>query len=230
MQVLADHFHGPCRPDTLLVLLPPAQAQLVDFHTYGFVAAVRERGIPIDIVLAEITYQQVMAHTSVATLHTQVIGPAVAAGYRKIWLAGISIGAFNALHYAAVHAEHLAGVHLMAPYPGTGDVLAEISAAGGPEAWARMPPNAQNDERTWWRWLCREALARQWTTPVYFSTGDRDRFLRGQRMMANLLPDTQVSYESGGHNWPTWQLLWQRWLNDGPLSHLASNALALEKT
>ena len=143
MQVLVDHLNGPCRPDTLLVLLPPAQAQLVDFHTHGFVAAVRERGIPVDIHLADITYQHVMAHTSVAALHTQVIGPAVAAGYRKIWLAGISLGAFNALHYAAAHANQLAGIHLMAPYPGTGDILAEIRAAGDPMAWAQTPPSAQ---------------------------------------------------------------------------------------
>lgn len=225
MQVLVDHFNGPCRPDALLVLLPPAQAQLVDFYTHGFVAAVRERGIPVDIHLAEITYQHVMAQTSVATLHTQVIGPAVAAGYRKIWLAGISLGAFNALHYAAAHADQLAGIQLMAPYPGTGDILAEIRTAGGPMAWAQTPPDAQNDERVWWRWLCQQTLARQWPTPVYFSTGDTDRFLRGQRMMADLLPDAHVRYAPGGHDWPTWTALWQIWLNDGPLSNRAHHTV-----
>lgn len=224
MQVLADKFVGPARPDTLLVLLPPAQARLADFHTHGFVAAIRERDIPVDLLMADVNYQHVMANTTASSLHEQVVRPALAQGYRGIWLAGISLGAFNALHYAAAHADHLAGIHLMAPYPGTADVLAEIDAAGGPQAWAGTPASAHKDERVWWRWLCRETLAQQWSTPVYLGTGDADRFLRGQRMMADLLPASQVRYVPGGHDWPTWKTLWHLWLNDGPLSKLALNA------
>jgi pimeloyl-ACP methyl ester carboxylesterase len=143
---------------------------------------------------------------------------------RQIWLAGISLGAFNALHYAAAHASHLAGLQLIAPYPGTGDVLAEINAAGGPGAWAQSAASVHNDERSWWRWLCQQAGAQTWPTPVYFGTGETDRFLRGQRMMADLLPAAQVRYVPGGHDWPTWTALWQVCLNEGPLSRLALNA------
>ncbi len=221
MQVIVDKFIGTGRGETLLVLLPPAQAQLADFQTHGFVAAVRERALAVDLVLADVNHQHVMSNTTASTLHEQVLRPALAKGYRRIWLAGISLGAFNALHYAAVHARHLAGIALIAPYPGTGDVLAEINAAGGPEAWARGPAVAHTDERAWWRWLGQQAIARQWSTPVYLGTGDVDRFLRGQRMMAQLLPAAQVRYLPGGHDWPTWKALWQAWLNDGPLSMLA---------
>lgn len=226
MQVLTDHYMGPGRPDALLVLLPPAQAQLTDFYSHGFVAAVRERGIPIDLVLAQVNYQHVMSNTSASSLHEHVVRPALAAGYRQIWLAGISLGAFNALHYAAAHAIHLAGIHLMAPYPGTGDVLAEISAAGGPRAWSQSPTSGHNDERAWWHWLCGEAIAQQWPTPVYFGTGDADRFLRGQRMLADLLPAARVRHVPGAHDWPTWTALWRVWLNDGPLSKLAPSTCA----
>jgi len=218
MRTLADLFDGPARPDTLLVLLPPAEARIEDFHSHGFVSAVRERGIPVDLALAEASYQQVMSETVVPALHAQVVQPAQAAGYREIWFAGISLGAFNALHYAADYAHHLAGIHLMAPYPGTGDILAEIIAAGGPAAWARTPLADQGDERAWWRWLCREALAGQWRTPVYFSTGSDDRFLVGQRMLADLLPAAQVRYAPGTHAWPTWRALWEDWLDHGPLA------------
>jgi pimeloyl-ACP methyl ester carboxylesterase len=150
-----------------------------------------------------------------------VIGPAVAAGYRQIWLAGISLGAFNALHYAAAHSDQLAGIHLIAPYPGTGDILAEISRTGGPHAWAQTEPTEQNDERTWWRWLCLQSSTRQWPTPVYLSTGNADRFLRGQLMLAELIPETHVHFAPGGHDWSTWKALWLTWLDNGPLSQLS---------
>lgn len=223
MQVIVDKFMGPGRAETLLVLLPPAQAQLADFQTHGFVAAVRERALAVDLLLANVNHQHVMSNTTATSLHEQVVRPALAGGYRHLWLAGISLGAFNALHYAVVHAQHLAGIALIAPYPGTRDVLAEINAAGGPMAWVRTPATAHNDERAWWRWLGQQASAGQWSTPVYLGTGETDRFLHGQRMMAELLPAAQVRYLPGGHDWLTWTALWQAWLNDGPLSMPASS-------
>ena len=220
MRILTDSLDGSSRPDTLLVLLPPAEARIEDFHAKGFVAAVRRSAIPVDLVLAEISYKHVMAKTVVSVLHEQVVQPAQAAGYGGIWFAGISLGAFSALHYAAERAADLAGIHLMAPYPGSGDILAEIVAAGGPAAWADTPHSEQGDERAWWRWLCRESLAGRWQTQVCLSTGSEDRFLRGQRMLADLLPRERVRYLPGTHAWPTWQELWQDWLEHGPLAGL----------
>jgi pimeloyl-ACP methyl ester carboxylesterase len=96
-------------------------------------------------MLADVGYQQVLAGTVAPTLHQAVLKPTLAQGYRNIWLAGISLGAFNALHYAAVYAEHLAGIFLLAPYPGTADILQEIRAAGGPQAWADASPGLQDE-------------------------------------------------------------------------------------
>ena len=67
-------------------------------------------------------------------------------------------------------------------------------------------------------WLCREAKAGLWQTPVYFGTGSEDRFLRGQRMLADLLPSERVRILPGAHDWPTWQRLWHDWLGHGPWS------------
>ena len=52
----------------------------------------------------------------------------------------------NALLYASTHAAELAGLHLLAPYPGTGDIVAEIRAAGGPQAWYATPAAQQGDD------------------------------------------------------------------------------------
>ena len=216
MRILTDLFDSASRSETLVVLLPPSGSRIEDFYTQGFVDAVRQRNIQIDLMLAEITYQHVIDKTVASALHTQVVQPALAAGYRNIWLAGISLGAFNALHYASEHASHLAGIHLMAPYPGTGDILAEIKSGGGPAAWVRASPSNQEDERAWWHWLIRETDQGQWRTPVYFGTGSEDRFLRGQRMLADLLPAERVRILPGAHDWLTWQRLWHDWLDHGP--------------
>jgi pimeloyl-ACP methyl ester carboxylesterase len=218
MRQISDALDAASRASTLLVLLPPAEARIEDLQAQGFVLAVRRRGIRADIVLAELTYEHLMTKTAVSTLHQHVVLPARADGYRDIWLAGISLGGFNALHYAGEHAQHVSGLHLMSPYPGTADVLAEISGAGGPLAWAATASSGQGDERTWWRWLCGQARAARWPTAVYLSTGTEDRFRDGQRMLAGLLPAPNVHWVPGGHAWPAWHAMWVHWLRAGPLS------------
>jgi pimeloyl-ACP methyl ester carboxylesterase len=203
--------------DTLLVLLPPSLSSIDDFYAQGFVDAVRQRQLPVDLLLADVTAQHVMDNTVVSTILSGVLQPARADGYRAIWLVGISMGAFCALHCAAQHADQLAGLYLLAPYPGTGDVLAEIGAAGGAAAWCQQQPSAL-DERVWWQWLGRESLKAEWATPVYLGTGSSDRFLKGQRLLADLLPEAHIRLLPGGHQWPIWKALWNDWLDHGPLA------------
>lgn len=222
MRTRTDLHTAAQRSDTLLVLLPPALASIDDFDAQGFVSAVRQRQLPVDLLLADVTAQHVLDHCVVAAMAAHVLQPARANGYRSIWLAGISMGAFNALHCAAHHAEQLAGLYLMAPYPGTADVVAEIRAAGGATRWCQQPFSAQ-DERTWWQWLGQQSLQAQWPTPVYFATGATDRFLKGQRLLADLLPPERVRILPGDHQWPTWKALWEDWLDHGPLARSSAN-------
>lgn len=204
------------RSDTLLVLLPPSLSSIDDFYNQGFVDAVRQRKLPVDLMLADIAAQHVIDNTVASTLYTGVLQPARDEGYSAIWLAGISIGGFSALYCAARHADLLAGLYLIAPYPGTGDVLAEIRAAGGGAAWCQQQTSVL-DERIWWQWLGHEALKPERTTPVYLGTGLDDRFLSGQRLLADMLPDSHSHLVSGGHQWATWKALWDDWLDHGPL-------------
>jgi len=205
------------RSETLLVLLPPSLACIDDFYTQGFVDAVRDRHLPVDLLLADVTAQHVMDNTVVSTLHTEVVQPAKVGGYRAVWLIGISMGAFCALHYVTHHADHVAGIYLLAPYPGTSDVLAEIRAVGGAATWCQHQTTTP-DERAWWQWLGRESLKAEWATPVYFGTGNTDRFLKGQRLLADLLPNDRILILPGSHQWPTWKALWENWLDHGPLA------------
>jgi pimeloyl-ACP methyl ester carboxylesterase len=213
MRTQLDLIPGEVRPDTLLVLLPPAKATLDDLLEQGFVADIRARGIQVDVLLAEVTYEQVMAKTVAASLHEGAIVPALAQGYRHIWLAGISIGAFNALHYAAIHGGSIAGLELIAPYGGTSDILSEIETAGGPAAWAALPGRSNADERVWWQWLCQVSGTAEAAKPIYVGLASEDRFLRGQRLLAGLVPAEHVDEIDGDHSWPVWRALWQRWLD-----------------
>lgn len=217
MRTRTDLHAAAQRSETLLVLLPPALASIEDFYEQGFVSAVRQRLLPVDLLLADVTAQHVLDNSMVSALATQVLRPARVHGYRSIWLVGISMGAFNALYCAASHADQLAGLFLMAPYTGTADVLAEIRAAGGAASWCQQQTSVQ-DERTWWQWLGQESLKAQWPTPVYFATGDTDRFLSGQRLLADLLPPERVRTLPGSHQWSTWKTLWEDWLDQGPLA------------
>jgi pimeloyl-ACP methyl ester carboxylesterase len=207
---------GQCG-ETLLVVLPPALSSIDDFFDQGFLDAVRKRDLAVDLLFADTNGQQVIDRTVVPALHAEVVLPAQARGYRSIWLTGISMGAFSALHYAAHHGSHLAGLYLLAPYPGTGDVLAEIRAAGGAAAWSQQQTSV-SDERLWWQWLAKQNLKSQWATPVYFGTGHTDRFIKGQRLLCELLPQDRVCMLPGDHQWPTWKSLWENWLDHGPLA------------
>lgn len=218
MRTLTDCL--PTRPDTLLVLLPGAETVLEDFQRYGFITAVRSRNITVDILVADLNYTHVMARTVASTLHDEVIVPARTAGYRHIWLAGISLGGLNALLYASEHANELAGIHLLAPYPGTADIVAEIRAAGGPQAWFETPASHEGDERVFWRWLVEQAAAGS-PLRVSFGCGSEDRFINNQRLLASLLPADRVEYLPGGHDWRVWQALWASWLDHAALPHAA---------
>lgn len=205
------------RSETLLVLLPPSLSSIDDFHKQGFVDAVRQRQLPVDLLLADVSAQHVLDNTIASTLHAQVLMPARADGYRAIWLIGISMGAFSALHCATHHADQLAGLYLLSPYPGTGDILTEIRAAGGAANWCQQQPCALH-ERAWWHWLGQESLKAEWNTPVYFGTGSTDRFLNGQRLLSDLLPEGRIRVLPGAHQWTTWKALWDDWLDHGPLA------------
>lgn len=217
MRTLLD-CESTTRAATLLVLLPPANASIDDLVQHGFVDAVRASNVAVDILLAEVTAQQVMNKSAVAALRDEVIIPAQMKGYREVWLAGISIGAFNALHYVAAFADDVAGLCLIAPYPGTGDILREIKNAGGIDAWAKAPGSSRVDERAWWHWLWNESNAGTRTASIYIGLGQDDRFIVGQRLLASLVPANNLDEIAGDHSWPVWCELWQRWLARGLLS------------
>ena len=224
MRILIDEAASAPSPDVLLVLLTGSYSQPEDFHREGFVAAVRERGLDARIALVGTPPAQVADGSIAGALLEEVVAPAFAIARRRLWLAGISLGGLAALAYAARHEADLEGLVLIAPYPGTRDVIREIDAAGGLASWRPGLGEAADCERDAWAWLATRGRV---GPPAYLYYGESDRFADGQRRMGEALPADRVHRIPGGHDWPTWRQAWDRFLDGhGPTLAVAPNATA----
>jgi pimeloyl-ACP methyl ester carboxylesterase len=197
-------------PALLLALLSGSYSEPEDFVREGFPQAVREHGIDADLAMAEMRAAWFADGSIVERIREAIVEPARSRGNKRIWMAGISLGALAALCYAARHEADLEGIALITPYPATRDVLREMEAAGGPARWHPIVPPEGDLEREAWRWL----IERRDGTPVrcYIATGDR--FVEGQRQMAQALDPACVRELPGGHDWPAWRSLWNEFLAD----------------
>ena len=193
-----------------MVWLPGAFHSPEDFLKAGFDAAVRSRRIPLDLVFVDTQLEHLRDRTVHERLRRDILAPARALGCRSIWLAGISLGGFIALDYAAGHPEDWDGLCLLAPYLGNRVLIAEI--AGSPGRSVRQPgPLADFDEeRRIWRFI---ASQRADAKRMYLGYGREDRFASAHALMAEVLGPNAVHVVSGGHDWPTWNSLWEHFLD-----------------
>lgn len=192
----------------VLVLLAGAYDRPADFVAAGFVEALHASGRALDLVLVTSDLAAVCDGSLAARVHTDLVHPLRAAG-RRVLTGGISIGALTALMHADLHPGASAGLVLLAPYPGNRTVTREI-AAHGLAHWPAAADYALNDERRGWRAL--QALAATGAPPLWLGYGEDDRFAPGHALMATALPAEAQCRVPGGHDWPTWLALWQRWL------------------
>lgn len=193
------------RPALALALLSGSYTAPEDFEREGFVAAVQARGIEAQVVMAEVRASDVADGSVLRSIGEDVIEPARARGARRIWLAGVSLGALAALGYAWRHAAELERIALLSPYPGTRELLGEIDAAGGLERW--RPAFGDDDvERAAWSWLRDHGRDARPAVDCYFASGDR--FADGQRRMARRLRNESVREVAGGHEWKDWHAMW----------------------
>jgi hypothetical protein len=202
--------HGQ-RAETLIVLLPGAYHQPEDFIREGFIKAVQTRQLAIDLILAELSFNHIADQSAITIIDTDIIQPALNKGYKNIWLAGISIGGYVTIAYANRNPAKLAGVLLLAPYPGNRITTGEIAQAGGIMAWTPEAVADDDIELRNWNWLKNNANTAN--IEVHLGYGEDDRFAESHFMMTQALPATQVDKISGGHVWPVWLRLWNNFLD-----------------
>lgn len=220
--------HYPCAPqrtDALLVCLPGIEDLASDYETHGFIDAIRQSGFGMDVVTVDAHYGYYARRTLLARLREDVIGPARAAGYEKVWLLGISLGGLGALLYAQSHPEDVSGLVLLAPFLGTTGVVDEVRRGGGLAHWVPGHAGPPDFDQSLWQWLAGYLRHPERMPALHLAFGARDRFAAAHRLLAANLPAQHVHILPGRHNWRTWRRLWHRLLATGLFRHVRSEAL-----
>lgn len=226
LQTLHDAASCATLAPALLVMLPGAYSKAEDFRSYGFVSAVRNRGLSADIVLADAHLGYFGDRSVIRRIREDIVLPGRRAGHRQVWLVGVSIGGLAALGYAAQHGDEIDGVVLIAPYPGSRELLGEIADSASLSEWRSRQRIEQDDlEREVWAWLADGIMTPERTPAVYLGYGTDDRFANGNRMIAATLPTGRSVAVPGGHDWRPWRAVWEAWLDRGLLpGHCADSA------
>jgi hypothetical protein len=222
-----------CAARARCILLPGARSRAADFITEGFVADLHAAAPATEVLLAEAHLGYFVEGALLPRLRADGVQPG--SGAARPWLVGISLGGLAAPGYAAQHGDEIAGVLALAPYLGRRELLRDIVAAGGLDAWAALPAGPRETrqvheafEDDLWRWVARRAAGgeaggmqagtRATLPPVFLGYGREDRFAHAQRMLQSRLPAGHTQVVPGGHDWPPWRVLWRQWLQQGWLA------------
>ena len=201
-------YSGMTGRRSLVVLLPPIGGKGSHYETQGFLDEVWERGFEASMEVVDVKPSLYLGSRIVELLKTEVIEPAKAEGYEKIYLVGISLGGHGALLYATKYPEDVDGIVILAPFIG-GDIASEaIEEAGGLDTWEDCPFLAWNYACNLWKSLKVYVSDPRNQRKVVLGFGREDKFADQCRVLADALPPEQVFTVSGGHDWATWKKLW----------------------
>ena len=196
----------------LIVLLPGAYMQAADYARAGFLQAVADRRLPLDVIAVDLDLEAISGGSALPAVQSAILGPA-RRDYAKIWLGGISLGGLLALCHNADTPGAVDGLCLLAPYPGSRLTTNAIGRAGGLDRWQATEEQLADPEYRMWRWLPQPPAG----FPVYVGYGTEARFADGMRQIAGRFPPASTRAAPGGHDWPVWQVLWEHFLDHGPL-------------
>lgn len=193
---------------TLVVLLPGRGDSMTAFVERGLTDILREAGVSADTVTVDAHLGYYYNRTVVERLRQDVFLPARQQGYRRIVVAGVSLGGLGALLCERDRPGSVDAIVLLGPYLGDKAALFDrIAAGGGPAAWAAgRDPGAGGVAEQLWTFLGQRSAA---LPPTWLLAGQSDSFAPGHRLLASLLPSARVSSIAGGHDWPTWLELWR---------------------
>ena len=219
------HYRAPSAdPDrVLLIMLPGAGIAAAAFAAHGMVAAAQTRALAVDVVAVRPDLGLYLEGEIAPALHRCVVEPALAQGYTRLWLLGVSLGGMGALLYASAYTAEVEGLVLLAPFLGTRGTVAEIAKAGGLASWSPAGSAATAAEQRMLVWL-QAFLARRPAAPaLYLGYGQQDRFAPGHRLLAERLPRDRVVTAEGGHDWDCWLTLWRRIIAAAPFTTAAGS-------
>ncbi|MFV8751980.1 alpha/beta hydrolase [Nannocystaceae bacterium ST9] len=190
----------------LVIMLPGAGDRVGVYDERGFVGALRESGMDVDMLEVDAHYGYYKSRTLMERMGSDVLAPN-RDRYDQIWIVGISMGGIGALLTAWTYPEDIDGLVLIAPYLGRRKTLEQISRAGGLAKW--QPPAEQGEwDLEIWRMLKQVSEGESDTPQIWLMYGVDDFGVRAHELLAAGLPAERVETTSGGHAWDTWTRLW----------------------
>lgn len=195
------------RHESVVIMLPGRGDRGDTFIEQGFQGAGQRFGF--DTIAVDAHFGYYMQRKLLPRLHEDILLPARAAGYKKIWLLGISMGGFGSLLYASEYPDTIDGLILLAPFLGEQDAIAGIAAAGGLAGWNAGDSALEDYEIAVWSWL-QKATKPPLDKPLILGYGLSDSMAGGFRVLTEVLPPASVYTLEGGHKWTTWGPLWER--------------------
>jgi pimeloyl-ACP methyl ester carboxylesterase len=210
---------APKAASDLILMLPGAYTRASHFVEAGFARARDALAPHADLAVIDLDPAAAGFGHIARVLGEQIAQAARAARYDQIWLGGVSLGGMLVLDYLAREPASIAGVCLLAPYPGTRITHQELRAAGGARAWAEREESRRSSDPEVRGWSA--LLRRPAGFPIYFGYGRDDRFAAGMRLFADALPAASIDALDGAHDWGVWGLLWRRFLVRGALGQTA---------
>ena len=232
--------------ECLFVFLPGYGARPEEFVERGFLDQL-EANVDADATVVDAHIGYYLEQTILDRLEEDVIGPAKAAGYEKVWFVATSMGALGALGYGATHATQVDGVVLLAPWMGFGfgfgliGVQGEIADSGGLLRWRESledqsgldgaAPDGSSltqDEftRLVWAWAARPLRPDGSEVPIYVGYGQQDRWIESQDLLADAYPARRKLLAGGLHHWDVFYDVWRGFLWQGFLQRSCGRAEA----
>lgn len=210
MRAIHDLAPGGDADRILLVMLPAARARPEELLEQGFVAAIRDRELPIDVAVADAQPDYYLEGRVGERLALDVVGPLRAkGGYRRVWLMGMSLGGLGCVAIAQRQAAGIEGVILLAPFLGARGLVAQILRAGGLARWQPAAPAPDDEELGLLLWLKHYRAGALRLPAIHLGYGRDDRYAPASAMLAQQLPAERVVSVAGRHDWQTWIRLWR---------------------
>jgi pimeloyl-ACP methyl ester carboxylesterase len=206
------------RKDGLLIYLPGLGDSITVLEGNGLIDSLRVYAPAFDVVAADVHIGYYIDRTLHERIARDIISPALAAGYHRIWFLGNSMGGIGSQIYAWQHPGAVQGMILLGPYTTSNGPIREIVKAGGLSAWTMRSHVKEKDwERHLWQWHKGCLHGGQGCPRIYIAYGERDKLAPGIRLLESGLPEGHVIALQGGHDWPEWKEGLMRLLRAGIL-------------
>jgi pimeloyl-ACP methyl ester carboxylesterase len=202
----------------LLLMLPGAKNTPLQLEKNGFIRALRERELAVDVLALDAHADMYLDKLLVERLLHDTLDNARAHGYHRIWLLGISLGGTGAMLCATQRPAEIEGVILIAPFLGTRGIIAEIKAAGGLQRWQAGDIEKRDHERALLEQIRLSSKNTEEFPSIYLGYGSEDRYRGASIMLSERLQPHCVQVLPGGHDWETWIVLWRKLLDKQPFT------------